>query len=115
MMHCPMGFCDSTVVWLRKMLSQVLHAMMIRRGWARSSPSAAILRLMGCVLAGLTSMSATAGAPRGWLSWRGPEQSGYSQETGLPDRISAEDALWRAGFPGQSRSEEHKSELQSLR
>jgi outer membrane protein assembly factor BamB len=75
---------------------------MIRRGWARSSPSARILRLMGCVFGGLASLSVTAGAPRGWLNWRGPEQSGYSRETGLPDRVSAEDTLWRADFPGQS-------------
>src|SRR5215468_11042005 len=40
--------------------------------------------------------------PRGWLSWRGPEQSGLSRETGLPDKVSAQDALWTADFPGQS-------------
>src|SRR5437879_3437547 len=40
----------------------------------------------------------------GWLSWRGPEQTGISRETGLPDKISAQDALWRADFPGQSTS-----------
>jgi outer membrane protein assembly factor BamB len=39
----------------------------------------------------------------GWLSWRGPEQSGVSRETGLPERIgSAGEALWTADFPGQS-------------
>jgi outer membrane protein assembly factor BamB len=57
---------------------------------------------MGCVLGGLACLSVTAGAPRGWMSWRGPEQTGYSRETGLPDRVSAEDTLWRADFPGQS-------------
>ncbi len=39
---------------------------------------------------------------RGWLSWRGPEQTGVSRETGLPDRVSAEDALWVVDYPGQS-------------
>jgi outer membrane protein assembly factor BamB len=39
---------------------------------------------------------------RGWLSWRGPEQTGVSRETGLPDKVAAGDALWVAEFPGQS-------------
>ncbi len=39
----------------------------------------------------------------GWLSWRGPEQSGVSRERGLPERIgSVEEALWTAEFPGGS-------------
>jgi outer membrane protein assembly factor BamB len=48
-------------------------------------------------------LSAEAAAVRGWLSWRGPEQTGVSRETGLPDKIgSEEEALWVADFPGQS-------------
>jgi outer membrane protein assembly factor BamB len=54
------------------------------------------------VLAGLGTLSGASGAPRGWLGWRGPEQTGYSRETGLPDQVSAQDALWVADFPGQS-------------
>jgi outer membrane protein assembly factor BamB len=43
------------------------------------------------------------GAPiRGWLSWRGPEQTGVSRETGLPEKVSAQEALWVADYPGQS-------------
>ncbi len=38
----------------------------------------------------------------GWHSWRGPEQSGMSRETGLPDKIGAENLLWSVGFSGQS-------------
>ena len=38
----------------------------------------------------------------GWLSWRGPEQSGVSRETGLPESLSSEKPLWTADFPGQS-------------
>ena len=38
----------------------------------------------------------------GWLNWRGPEQTGVSRETGLPDRIIASNALWVADYPGQS-------------
>jgi outer membrane protein assembly factor BamB len=102
MMELPPGFYDSAVVCLRKMLSSVLHKMTIRRGWARSRSAAVILGLMGCVLAGSGPVAGAPAAPRGWLNWRGPEQSGYSRETGLPDRVSAEDALWRADFPGQS-------------
>src|ERR1039458_8460977 len=77
------------------MLSEV-RKMTMQKGWAKPLPSAAILGLMWRPLAG------AAGAPRGWLSWRGPEQSGYSRETGLPDRVSAQNALWVADFPGQS-------------
>src|SRR5579859_3056299 len=43
-----------------------------------------------------------AGPVHGWLSWRGPEQTGVSRETGLPDKVSAQDALWVADFPGQA-------------
>jgi outer membrane protein assembly factor BamB len=39
---------------------------------------------------------------RGWLSWRGPEQTGLSRETGLPEKVSAQEALWVADYPGQS-------------
>lgn len=39
---------------------------------------------------------------QGWLAWRGPEQSGVSRETGLPDQVDPEKALWVADFPGQS-------------
>jgi len=42
-------------------------------------------------------------AVEGWLSWRGPEQTGVSRETGLPAQIgSADEALWTAEFPGGS-------------
>lgn len=42
-------------------------------------------------------------AVEGWLSWRGPEQSGTSRETGLPGNLSsANDALWSAEWGGQS-------------
>jgi len=43
-----------------------------------------------------------AAAYRGWLSWRGPQQNGTSLEKGLPDKISGDNALWTAAFPGQS-------------
>ena len=39
---------------------------------------------------------------RGWLAWRGPEQSGVSRETGLPDKVDPKNPLWRAEFPGAS-------------
>jgi len=39
---------------------------------------------------------------RGWLNWRGPEQTGVSRETGLPDKVTPDAALWVADFPGQS-------------
>jgi outer membrane protein assembly factor BamB len=48
--------------------------------------------------------SETLAAPAtGWLAWRGPEQTGVSRETGLPDKIgSASEALWVAEWGGQS-------------
>ncbi len=39
---------------------------------------------------------------QGWLAWRGPEQSGVSRETGLPDQVDPAKPLWVADFPGQS-------------
>ena len=80
----------------------MLHKMTIRRGWARRFPSAVMLGLTWSVLTGLVPPAWASGALRGWLSWRGPEQSGVSRETGLPDRVKAQDTLWRADFPGQS-------------
>ena len=41
-------------------------------------------------------------AVEGWLSWRGPEQTGVSRETGLPDAVDVAKPLWTAPFPGQS-------------
>ncbi len=70
-----------------------------RRG--RFGPSA--IRAGGfLLLLGLASFTAPADPIRGWLSWRGPEQTGVSREKGLPSKVSAQDALWTADFPGQS-------------
>jgi outer membrane protein assembly factor BamB len=80
----------------------MVRNMKIRRGWARCSRSAVRLGLMWSVLAWLVPSAGASSSPRGWLSWRGPEQSGVSRETGLPDRATAQDTLWRADFPGQS-------------
>ncbi|MCE9608886.1 MAG: PQQ-binding-like beta-propeller repeat protein [Chthoniobacter sp.] len=45
---------------------------------------------------------AVASGAQGWLDWRGPQQTGASLETGLPDKVDAKAALWTADFPGQS-------------
>ncbi len=80
-----------------------MQRKMTKTRWcARCLPSVVTLGLAGWVLAGFLPQAAAAGAPRGWLSWRGPEQTGVSRETGLPDRVSAQEALWQADFPGQS-------------
>lgn len=51
----------------------------------------------------LAAYLASAAAPvKGWLSWRGPHQSGMSLEKGLPDTIDGRQALWMAEYPGQS-------------
>ncbi len=80
----------------------MLDKITIGSGWAKSVPATAGLGVVCCVLAGLGPVAEAAGAPRGWLSWRGPEQSGVSRETGLPDRVAEQAALWRVDFPGQS-------------
>jgi outer membrane protein assembly factor BamB len=54
------------------------------------------------IISALTASSALGGTVRGWLSWRGPEQTGVSRETGLPAKVSVQDALWVVDFPGQS-------------
>ncbi len=63
-----------------------------------------VLGILGVSLAGgLLATSESAAAPvRGWLSWRGPQQNGTSLEKNLPEKITVQDALWVADFPGQS-------------
>src|SRR5690242_9152555 len=42
-------------------------------------------------------------AAANWFSFRGPAQTGFSAERGLPDKIpNKEAALWVVDFPGQS-------------
>ncbi len=50
------------------------------------------------------SVAAPAAPVSGWLSWRGPDQTGYSRETGLPDRVAVDgpNQLWVVDFPGES-------------
>src|ERR1051325_7658245 len=61
-------------------------------------------KLRGVVACGcaLITLSAEAAAVKGWLGWRGPHQTGYSLEKGLPDEINAAQPLWTADYPGQS-------------
>ncbi len=47
-------------------------------------------------------LTATAAPVTGWLNWRGPDQTGMSRETGLPDKVDPKNPLWSADFPGQS-------------
>src|SRR5881409_3100811 len=55
------------------------------------------------VFAGAQFAALSASGPiKGWLSWRGPQQTGTSLEKGLPDKIDGSEALWTADFPGQS-------------
>ena len=62
-----------------------------------------ILTRLACALALLIAAGKTSGAApvTGWLAWRGPEQTGVSRETGLPDSLGASNLLWSADFPGQ--------------
>jgi outer membrane protein assembly factor BamB len=56
----------------------------------------------GALAIGGIVSSTFAGPVQGWLTWRGPNQNGFSAEKNLPDKIDAKDALWVADFPGQS-------------
>src|SRR3974377_1107082 len=101
-MNFASGSCECAGDTLREMFGRMIRKMTIQRRWASSFPFAAAVRLVCLTMAGLAPLGGAAGAPRGWLSWRGPEQTGVSRETGLPDRVSAQETLWRADFPGQS-------------
>ena len=70
-----------------------------RPGRLASRPARTAGILLSAILA---AGQAYASPVHGWLSWRGPEQSGVSRETGLPDKVSARDALWVADLPGKS-------------
>jgi outer membrane protein assembly factor BamB len=58
------------------------------------------ITVLGLCVAG--SVTAAAAPVKGWLSWRGPQQSGVSLEKGLPDKIDGKQTLWTADYPGQS-------------
>lgn len=58
------------------------------------TPLALALTVLGCNL--------VAAPVTGWLGWRGPEQTGMSRETGLPDKVDPKNPLWRVDFPGAS-------------
>ena len=47
--------------------------------------------------------AAANGAVTGWLHWRGPNQNGTTNETGLPDKVDAKQALWTSPGGGGSR------------
>jgi outer membrane protein assembly factor BamB len=60
----------------------------------------------GFLTVNLLLFALLAGAARadiqGWLNWRGPNQNGTSLETKLPEKLTMDDLLWSADFPGQS-------------
>jgi outer membrane protein assembly factor BamB len=74
----------------KRPLPTLLPAVLATRGWIVS------------ILAALAAVSAVGAPVHGWLSWRGPEQTGVCREQGLPDKVSPQDALWVVDFPGQS-------------
>lgn len=57
---------------------------------------------LGLTLGATLSFGLQAEPVSGWLNWRGPDQSGFSRETGLPDKVDPKNPLWIADFPGQS-------------
>jgi outer membrane protein assembly factor BamB len=62
------------------------------------------MRSMFVMLAGLMLSSAQAGD---WIHWRGPEQTGFSRETGLPESIDLSEVgknnlIWKVPYGGRS-------------
>jgi outer membrane protein assembly factor BamB len=71
------------------------NAVSVRRSFRREAGAMAALALW--------LLPVARPAVNGWLAWRGPEQSGVSRETGLPERLASKaEALWTADWPGQS-------------
>jgi outer membrane protein assembly factor BamB len=66
--------------------------------------TAGLALLGGAPGEGLSRAAVPTPALQGWLSWRGPEQTGRSRETGLPERVAVHgpNLLWTVDFPGQS-------------
>ena len=59
--------------------------------------------ILAAALAGFWLVASPSGAEvHGWLSWRGPQQTGLSLETNLPDKVNPAAPLWTAEFPGKS-------------
>lgn len=61
---------------------------------------------LSALLAPLAALAATAAAApaqeaTGWLDWRGPNQNGTSNETGLPDALDVESARWTFDMRGR--------------
>ncbi len=62
-----------------------------------------LLGLFSIALFAAAPLPAAPAAPaKGWLSWRGPNQNGFSGEKGLPSTLNPKAPLWTAEFPGQS-------------
>jgi outer membrane protein assembly factor BamB len=72
-------------------------------GGARRLSSGPRVAMLGLGLA-LATPSVAPAAVSGWLSWRGPDQTGVSRETGLPEHVVLQGSnhLWTADFPGKS-------------
>src|SRR5215218_4675469 len=60
-----------------------------------TAPALAVLFGIGLVTTAFADI-------QGWLNWRGPDGTGVSKETGLPDKIAPEgkDALWTYAISG---------------
>src|SRR6185295_11321774 len=73
--------------------------------WGDRQETIMKMRFFVILCAGLAAQwgaTAATGPVKGWLSWRGPNQSGMSLEKGLPDKIDGQQSLWTANYPGQS-------------
>src|SRR3954464_11832955 len=71
--------------------------MGIQRTWGALDARFLFLALLSTL-----PLQAAEAPVKGWLSWRGPAQTGFSEEKNLPDKFTPRDALWVADFPGQS-------------
>ena len=70
----------------------------MKRNFLLATGAAALLFGMG-----LTSAEAAKAKAVGWLNWRGPHQTGASDETNLPDEIdlkTGKNVLWKYDIAG---------------
>jgi outer membrane protein assembly factor BamB len=68
----------------------------------RHAPRKAAALVAAVVAGGATIAGAAVAEVNGWLNWRGPEQTGVSRETGLPDTWApgGTNHLWTLDLPG---------------
>ena len=73
------------------------------------------LGVLGLLLAESPFRTAATAAPaKGWLAWRGPEQNGYSRETGLPDTVDPVGSAGDGAAGDRQQESEHQQKAPTV-